>query len=213
MTNEKRERMARILEVLREKHSDAPITYLDHKNPFEMLIATILSARTTDAYVNKVTPELFRKYPTAEKLAEADIEDIRRIIYGVGAYNNKAVFIKDTAMMLVEAFDGNVPQSIEEIVKLKGASRKTANVVLQVAFGINEGVVVDTHIRRVSQRLGLTEQEKPEKIERDLMGLLPQSEWGEYARLIGAHGRRICGSRKPKCHECPVSQLCPSSET
>ena len=201
-----------ILKVLKKVHSDAPVTYLDHRNPFEMLIATILSARTTDAFVNKVTPELFKRYPTPAKLAGADIEDLRRIIKGVGAYNNKSVFLKDSAKTLVNDFNAEVPRSIEDLIKLKGVSRKTANVVLQVAFGINEGVVVDTHIGRVSQRLGLTKEEKPDKIEQDLMDMLPKKEWANYARVVGAHGRKICSSRKPKCPECPLNRICPSAE-
>ena len=201
-----------ILRILKKTHSDAPITYLNHANPFEMLIATILSARTTDAFVNKVTPVLFKKYPNPSKLAKADLEDIRSIIHGVGAYNNKSVFLKDTAQMLVDDFNSEVPRTIDELVRLKGVSRKTANVVLQVAFGINDGVVVDTHIGRVSNRLGLTKEEKPDKIERDLMSLLPQKEWGNYARYVGAHGRKLCASRKPKCPECPLNEMCPSAE-
>lgn len=201
-----------ILRILKKTHVAAPVTYLNHSNPFEMLVATILSARTTDAYVNKVTPKLFKKYPTPSKLASANLDDIRTLIHGVGAYNNKSVFLKESAKMLVDDFGGEVPRSIEELVKLKGVSRKTANVVLQVAFDINEGVVVDTHIGRVSKRLGLTDEDKPEKIELDLMSILPQKEWGNYARYIGAHGRTICPSRKPKCFECPVNELCPSAE-
>jgi len=207
-----KKKAAEILRVLKKVHADAPVTYLDHRNPFEMLVATILSARTTDAYVNKVTPELFRRYPTPAKLAKADIEDLRTIIKGVGAYNNKSVFLKESAQMLVDDFSAEIPRTIEDLIKLKGVSRKTANVVLQVAFGINEGVVVDTHIGRVSQRLGLTQEEKPERIEQDLMDILPQKEWSNYARIIGAHGRRICPSRKPKCPECPVNEMCPSAE-
>ncbi len=207
-----RQNIQQILKILKKTHSDAPITYLNHTNPFEMLIATILSARTTDAFVNKVTPALFKRYPNPSKLASADLEDIRSIIHGVGAYNNKSIFLKDTAQMLINDFGSEVPRTIDKLVKLKGVSRKTANVVLQVAFGINEGVVVDTHIGRVSNRLGLTNEEKPDKIELDLMNLLPQKEWGNYARYVGAHGRIICASRKPKCPECPLNEMCPSAE-
>ncbi|MFW9918087.1 MAG: endonuclease III [Candidatus Thorarchaeota archaeon] len=202
----------RILSILKKLHADAPVTYLNHRNPFEMLVATILSARTTDAFVNKITPELFKRYPTPAKLAKADLDDIRTLIHGVGAYNNKSVFLKDTAQMLVDKFSGEVPRNLEDLVKLKGVSRKTANVVLQVAFAINEGVVVDTHIGRVSKRLGLTKEEKPDKVEQDLMELFPQKEWANYARYAGAHGRRICPSRKPKCSECALNDVCPSSE-
>ena len=203
-------RADQILSILEETHPDAPPTYLDHKNAFEMLIVTILSAHTTDASVNKVTPELFKKYPTPERLAKAELEDLKRIVRSTGSYNQKSAYIKETAQTLVEQFSGEVPRSIDDLVLCKGVSRKTANVVLSVAFGINEGVVVDTHIRRVTQRLGLTREEKPGKIETDLMELLPKDKWGDYARLVGAHGRRVCSARKPDCPNCALNALCPS---
>jgi endonuclease-3 len=206
----------RVLEVLRKlnkEYPDAPSTYLDHKNPFEMAIATILSARATDAGVNKVTPELFAKYPTPKKLAGADIDEVAAIIRPTGAYNRKSEYITKTAKMIVEDFGGEVPKSIEELVKLPGVSRKTANVILQVVYDIAEGVVMDTHIMRVTHRLGFTVHEKkPEKIEQDIMQLLPKGKWISYARLIGTHGRRTCKSRKPMCSTCTVNNLCPSSE-
>ena len=208
---EMKDRADQVLSILEETHQDAPPTYLDHKNAFEMLIATILSAHTTDASVNKATPELFKKYPTPERLAKAELEDLKRIVRGTGSYNQKSTYIKETAQTLVEHFDGKVPRSIDGLVLCKGVSRKTANVVLSVAFGINEGVVVDTHIRRVTQRLGLTKEEKPGKIETDLMELLPKDKWGDYARLAGAHGRRVCSARKPDCPNCTLNTLCPSA--
>jgi endonuclease-3 len=199
-----------ILRLMMKAYPDAPATYLDHSNAFEMLIATLLSAHTTDASVNKVTPNLFKKYPTPKKMAKAEIDDLIQIIRSVGTYNRKSGYIKEASKILVETYNGVVPKTIDELVILPGVSRKTANVVLSVVFGINEGVVVDTHIGRVTQRLGLTEQKNPKKIEMDLMILLPQKDWYEYARLAGAHGRQTCNAKKPKCIECALNKLCPS---
>jgi endonuclease III len=212
MSNEEK----RALEVLRKlikAYPDAPKSYLNFKNPFEMTIATILSARSTDAGVNKVTPILFSKYPTPKKLADADINEVAMIIKPTGAYNRKAEYITKTARMILDDFGGEVPKTIEELVTFPGVSRKTANVVTQVAFDIAEGVVMDTHIMRVSLKLGFTEHEKkPEKTEKDVMQLLPKNKWISYARFIGTHGRRTCKSRKPMCSDCAVNNLCPSSE-
>jgi endonuclease-3 len=212
MSNEEK----RALEVLRKlgkAYPDAPRTYLNYKNPFEITIATILSARATDTGVNKVTPELFAKYPTPEELAAANTEDVVMIIRSTGAYNRKTEYIINTARMILNDFGGKVPETQEELVTLPGVSRKTANVVLQVAYEIAEGVVMDTHIMRVSHRLGFTEHEKkPEKSEKDIMQLVPKDKWISYARLIGTHGRRTCKARKPMCSECAVNNLCPSSE-
>jgi len=206
----------RALEVLRKlakAYPDAPCTYLKYNNPFEITIATILSARATDVGVNKVTPILFRKYPTPEKLAKADVDDVAEIIRSTGAYNRKTEYIIKTARMIVEDFGGKVPKTIEELVTFPGVSRKTANVVLQVAYDIAEGVVMDTHIMRVSQKLKFTEHEKmPEKIEAEIMQLIPKEKWIGYARLIGTHGRQTCKARKPMCSTCVVNNLCPSSE-
>jgi endonuclease III len=212
MSNEEK----RALEVLRKlikAYPDAPKSYLNFKNPFEMTIATILSARSTDAGVNKVTPILFSKYPTPKKLADADINEVAMIIKPTGAYNRKAEYIIKTARMILDDFGGEVPKTIAELVTFPGVSRKTANVVTQVAFDIAEGVVMDTHIMRVSLKLGFTEHEKkPEKTEKDVMQLLPKNKWISYARFIGTHGRRTCKSRKPMCSDCAVNNLCPSSE-
>ncbi|MHA2423233.1 MAG: endonuclease III [Candidatus Thorarchaeota archaeon] len=201
-----------VLKLLAKTYPDAPITYLNHNNAFEMLISTLMSAHTTDASVNKVTPELFKKYPTPEKMAKADIDDLIQIIRSVGTYNRKSDYIKRASEILVDQYRGKVPKTIDELKILPGVSRKTANVVLSVVFGINEGIVVDTHIGRVTQRLGLTEEKKPEKIERDLMEQLPQKDWYEYARLAGAHGRQTCQAKKPRCAECSLNKLCPSAE-
>lgn len=206
----------RALEVLRKlikTYPDAPPTYLNFKSPFEMIIATILSARATDAGVNKVTPVLFGKYTSPERLAEANVDDVAMIIRPLGAYNRKASYITKTSRMIIENFGGEVPKTIEEIITFPGASRKTANVVLQTAFDIAEGVIMDTHIMRVSLRLGFTEHEKkPEKTEKDVMQLFPKEKWISYARFIGTHGRRTCKSRNPRCSTCSINNLCPSSD-
>jgi endonuclease-3 len=202
-----------IVKILDKTYPDAPQTYLNYKNPFEMLIVTILSARATDTGVNKISPILFDKYPTPEKMAKANLDAIGQIIRPLGAYNKKAEYITETSRMLVEGFGGVVPKTMEDLVSFKGVSRKTANVVLSVAFGLSEGIVVDTHVMRVTIRLGLSEHDKnPQKIEEDLMELLPREMWNDYARLIGAHGRRTCKSRKPHCIECSINKLCPSAE-
>lgn len=206
----------RALEVLRKltkAYPDAPCTYLNYNNPFEITIATILSARATDAGVNKVTPVLFAKYPTPKKLAEANTEEVAAIIRSTGAYNRKTEYIIKTARMILDDFGGEVPKTIEELIIFPGVSRKTANVVLQIAYEIAEGVVMDTHIMRVSNKLGFTEYDKkPEKTEKEIMQLIPKDKWISYARLIGTHGRRICKSRKPMCSDCVINNLCPSSE-
>ena len=210
--NSDKQRVQRILKELSRAYPDAPETYLNHSNAFEMLIATILSANTADACVNTITPELFRHYPDAEHLMRASLEDIIVIIRPCGTYNRKSSYIRESARLIVENFGGKVPKSMEDLVTLPGVSRKTANVVLSVVFKINEGVVVDTHVMRVTQRLGLSQQEKNrEKAERDLMSLLPREQWYEYAKLIGAHGRRTCNARKPECDACAVKNLCPSA--
>jgi endonuclease-3 len=201
-----------VIQLLTKMYPDAPKTYLNYNNPFEMLIATILSARAPDTVVNTVTPALFRKYPTPEKLSKANLDDIREIIQPCGAHIKKSEYIRDSAKLLVERFAGKVPRSIEELITLKGVARKSANVVLSVAFDINEGIIVDTHIRRVTIRLGLSQEETPIKIEKDLMKIIPQDSWSDYARLVGAHGRQTCKPRRPKCVVCLLNKICPSAE-
>ena len=205
---ERRERALKIIKNLERAYPDAPETYLRYNNPFQLLIATILSAHTTDKSVNLVTPTLFSRFPDASALAEASIDEIREIIRTVGTYNRKAIYVKETAMTIVGRFGGKVPTTMRELVTLKGVSRKTANVVLSTAFGINEGIVVDTHILRVTRRLGLSEEVTPKKVEQDLMDILPHPTWHKYARLVGAHGRRTCNARRPKCETCSVKDLC-----
>ncbi len=192
-------------------HPDARCS-LDHSSPLELLVATILSAQCTDERVNLVTPILFRRYPTAEDLASARQEDIEELVRSTGFFRNKARAIKGAATLIAERHDGTVPDSMEELLTLPGVARKTANVVLGTAFGKAAGVVVDTHVTRVAGRLGLTRERDPEKIERDLMALLPQGEWVAFSHRVIHHGRRICTARKPRCTECPLADLCPSAE-
>ncbi len=208
-----RDRIKQVIQILERAYPDAPATYLNYRNAFEMLIATILSAHTTDACVNTITPKLFKMFPDPESMMKADINVLIETIRPCGTYNRKAVYIRDTAAKLVERFSGEVPRTLDELVELSGVNRKTANVVLSVVFGINEGVVVDTHVIRVTQKLGLTKEMKNRnKAERDLMDLLPQEQWYDYARLIGTHGRRTCIARRPRCPDCTLNHLCPSAE-
>lgn len=210
---EKRKLAKKIISSLKKAYPDAPSTYLNFENPFELLIATILSAHTTDVSVNKSTPALFAKYPTPEKMAKAKIEEITELVRATGAYNRKAAYITETAKMIVKNFGGEVPRTLDELVTFKGVSRKTANVILSVAFNLSEGVVVDTHVMRVTVKLGLSEYaKKPDKVERDLMELLPKTLWQDYAMIAGAHGRQTCKSSRPKCPDCSVNTLCPSAE-
>ena len=203
----------KILTLLEKAYPDAPPTYLNFKNPFEMLIATILSAHTADACVNTITAPLFERFPDPKSLASASQEEIIEIIRPCGTYNRKSEYIIRSASKIADQYGGSVPDSLEELIELPGVSRKTANVVLSVAFDKNQGVVVDTHVMRVTVRLGLSEHnKKPNKIENDLMKLLPNSQWGTYARLTGAHGRQTCKARNPECQDCVLNQICPSAE-
>jgi endonuclease-3 len=184
---------------------------LDHRNAYELLVATILSAQCTDVRVNMVTPALFAKYPTASALAEADQGELEQLIKSTGFFRNKAKSLLGMARALVEHHGGNVPANMEELTKLPGVGRKTANVILGNAFGRNDGVVVDTHVTRLANRLGLTTETDPVKIESDLMRLFPQSQWTMLSHLLIEHGRRVCDARKPKCEVCVLADLCPSS--
>ena len=203
----------KIVKILDRTYPDAPATYLNYHNAFEMLVVTILSARATDAGVNKISPTLFKRYPTPEKMAKANLEEIGQIIRPLGSFNKKAGYITGTSRLLVEKFNSEVPNTMDDLISFPGVSRKTANVILSVVFNLSEGIVVDTHVMRVTLRLGLSKHEKnPQKIERDLMDLLPRTLWNNYARLIGAHGRQTCKSRNPKCNSCALNTLCPSAE-
>ena len=206
-----RSRAKKIIALLHKEYPNPKIA-LDFSTPLQLLIATILSAQCTDARVNKVTPGLFRKYPTAGDFANANQAELEQDIRSTGFYRNKAKSIIACCKALVEKHDGTVPRTMEELVQLGGVGRKTANCVLGAAYGINSGVVVDTHVRRVAFRLGLTRSDDPEKIEVDLMGLAPQTEWHDLGNMLIWHGRKVCDARKPNCPECTLMKLCPLAE-
>jgi endonuclease-3 len=182
---------------------------LNYETPVQLLVAVILSAQCTDERVNMVTPELFRRFPTAYDLANADREELMELVKSTGFYRNKAKHIQGACRLIVEKFGGQVPQSMTELLQLPGVARKTANVVLAHAFGINAGVTVDTHVKRLSRRLGLTRHDDPLKIERDLMNLLPQADWENWSLRLIYHGRAVCTARKPLCEQCALADLCP----
>lgn len=208
----KAQRLRRILQVLQETYPDAHCE-LNHRNPLELLIATILSAQCTDKQVNIVTESLFQKYRRAADYAEAPLEQLEQDVRRIGLYRNKAKNIQSACRTLVEKHHGEVPRTLEALTALAGVGRKTANVVLGNAFDTNVGVVVDTHVARLSQRLGLTTHEAPEKIEAVLMKLVPQDQWAMLSHWLIWHGRRRCSARKPDCEHCELADLCPSSST
>jgi endonuclease III len=195
---------------LKAEYPDAS-TELDWSNPLELLVATILSAQTTDVQVNRVTESLFSKYRTAEDYADSTPDELEEDIRPTGFYRNKARSLRAMASALVEEHGGEVPRTMSELVALPGVGRKTANVVLGNAFGVNEGIVVDTHVRRVSGRLGLTESRDPVKIEQELMRLVPEGDWTIFSHLLILHGRRTCKARKPDCPNCILNDICPSA--
>lgn len=197
-------------ERLKKLYPDAHCE-LNHSNPFELLLATILSAQCTDARVNMVTPALFKKYPSPQKLAKARLEDVEEIIKSVNFFRNKSKSLISCAQTLVDEFNGEVPRTVEELTKLAGVGRKTANVVLGNAFNINVGIVVDTHVKRTAALLGLTKQTDPEKVELDLMKLFPNETWTELSHLLIFLGRRTCIARRPQCDLCVLNQICPSA--
>jgi len=202
-------RLPEILRRLRLTHPDARCE-LDHSNAYELLVATILSAQCTDERVNKVTPALFAAYPTPQAMAAAPRQQIEEAVRPTGFYRNKARHIQEASHLLTVAYDGEVPAEMEALTRLPGVARKTANVVLGVAYHIAAGVVVDTHVRRLSQRLGLTTHDDPEKIEQDLMALAPREDWIDLSHLLIFHGRRVCSARKPDCPRCSLNDLCPA---
>jgi endonuclease-3 len=195
---------------LKAEYPDAR-TELDWSNPLELLVATILSAQTTDVQVNRVTESLFSKYRTAEDYADSTPDELEEDIRPTGFYRNKARSLRAMASALVEEHGGEVPRTMSELVALPGVGRKTANVVLGNAFGVNEGIVVDTHVRRVSGRLGLTESSDPVKIEQELMRSVPEGDWTIFSHLLILHGRRTCKARKPDCPNCILNDICPSA--
>jgi len=205
-------RVLKIIELLDKEHSDAKIA-LDYKNPQELLVATILSAQCTDKRVNIVTKALFKKYRKPEDYANADLTELEEDIRPTGFYRNKARNIKKCCQILVEKFSSQVPKTMGELVELPGVARKTANIVLSNAYGVVEGIAVDTHVRRLAGRLGLSEHKDPNRIEGDLMEIVPKTLWKRITDLLIFHGRRICAARNPKCGICVLNQLCPSAFT
>jgi endonuclease-3 len=205
----KKQRALEILVRLKRLYPNAPCT-LDYQTPVQLLVATILSAQCTDERVNKVTPELFRRFPDAEALATADVTEIEQLVRSTGFFRNKAKNIQAACRLIVAQHEGQVPQHMEDLLQLPGVARKTANVVLAHAYGIHAGVTVDTHVKRLSQRLGLTQYTDPIRIERDLMRLLPQPDWENWSIRLIYHGRAVCASRNPACDRCQLADLCPS---
>ena len=210
MTAPATERIGPIVEKLRQAYPDAKCS-LDHANPLQLLAATILSAQCTDERVNMVTPALFRRYRTAQDFADANPDELAAIIKSTGFFNNKTRSLIGMGKALSERFGGEVPGTMAELVTVPGAGRKTANVVLGNAFGIEEGVVVDTHVNRLSNRLGFTRQQDPVRIEQDLMALVPRGQWTLFPHLMIHHGRAVCEARRPRCEICAINGLCPSA--
>lgn len=208
VNDEKKKRARKIVRGLAKKYPDAECA-LKHDSPFQLMVSTILSAQCTDERVNLTTPELFRKYPTVENLAKAKQQDVEKLIKSTGFFRAKAASLRGMAQAVVKQYGGEMPQDLDELVKLPGVGRKTANVVLGTAFGIPSGVVVDTHVKRISNLLGLTENNNPNRIERDLIDLVPKKEWINFAHRLIHHGRQICIARRPKCTECPLLKDCP----
>jgi endonuclease-3 len=206
-----RESVAQLVEIFPEVYPGAHCE-LDYKNPLQLLIATILSAQCTDKRVNMVTPALFKKYPKAIDYAKAAPPELENAIKSTGFFRNKTKSIRAATSTIARKFGGRVPETMDELRELPGVGRKTANVVLGNAFGKNEGIVVDTHVSRLSQRLGLTKHKDPEKIERDLMKLVPREHWTNWSHWLIWHGRRRCFARKPDCSQCEIFRLCPSGK-
>jgi len=207
ISKEKAEKIAATL----QKHNPHPQTELVHRNEYELAVSVMLSAQTTDKKVNQVTPAFFQNYPTWEKLANADLTTVQQLIRPVNFYKGKADRLIKAGQKVVADFGGSLPHSMEKLMQIPGIARKSANVIMQEAWGIAEGIVVDTHVIRVSNRLGLTTQQDPKKIEKDLMVVIPKSYWRNFSGALVLHGRYICTARKPKCGECVLNKLCPSA--
>jgi endonuclease-3 len=209
---DKKTRVLKIIELLEKEHPDAKIA-LHYSNPLELLIATILSAQCTDERVNIVTKTLFKKYRTPQDYVKANVKALENDIRSTGFYRNKTRNIKGCCQMLIDKFNSKVPRTMEEMLELPGVARKTANIVLSKAYGVVEGIAVDTHVRRLAQRLRLTENEDPNKIEQDLMQIVPKNKWVRITDLLIFHGRRICTAKKPNCTGCVLNKICPSAFT
>jgi endonuclease-3 len=209
---EPKQRVEKIIELIEKQYPNAK-TALNFTNPLEILLATILSAQTTDVTVNIVTKNLFKKYRTAEDYVNADIVEVEQVIHSTGFYHNKAKNLQKCCQLLVEKFHSQVPKTMEELLELPGVARKTANIVLYNAFGITAGIAVDTHVTRLSQRLGLTKQKDQNKIEQDLMQITPKEKWMPLTDLLIFHGRNVCKAKKPHCEVCVLNKICPSAFT
>jgi endonuclease III len=205
---EPKERAAKMIQLLEKEHPDAKIA-LNYSNPLELLVATILSAQSTDVMINQITQKLFKKYTKAQDYAFVDLQELEQDIKSSGFYHNKTRNIQKASKILVEKHAGKVPNTMEELLELPGVARKTANIVLYGAYGIVAGLAVDTHVRRLSQRLELTENDDPVKIEQDLMKLVPKEKWMHLANLLVFHGRRVCNAKKPNCAGCVLNKICP----
>jgi endonuclease-3 len=206
-----KEKLLEIVKRLKKEYPN-PTTALGFRSPFELLVATVLSAQTTDVHVNKVTESLFRRYKTINDYAEVPLETLRKDLSSINFYNNKAKNIQASARMIIEKFNSKVPKTMEELTSLPGVARKTANIILSNAYGINEGIAVDTHVKRLALRLGLTKNTDPVKIEKDLLAITPKEDWGTLTHLLIFHGRNICQAKKPKHSECVLYDLCPSRD-
>ena len=202
----------KILEILRKlkKEYPEPKIALNYRNPFELLVATMLSAQTTDVHVNKVTGTLFKKYNLVKDYADVPLDTLKKDINSINFYNNKAKNIQESARLIIEKFNSKVPKTMEELISLPGVARKTANIILSNAYGINEGIAVDTHVKRLAYKLGLTKFEDPVKIEKDLMAITPKEDWSNISHLLISHGRKICQAKKPNHQECVLYDICPS---
>ena len=206
------QRELKVIELLEKEYPNAK-TALNYTNPLELLVATMLSAQTTDERVNIVTKTLFKKYKTPEDYANADLKELEQDVRSTGFFHNKARNLKKSCQMLVEKYNSQVPKTMNQLIELPGVARKTANIVLFNAYGTIAGIAVDTHVRRLSQRLGLTDQNDPAKIEQELMKIVPKEKWMRLTDLLIFHGRQVCMAKKPKCEICPLNKICPSAFT
>ena len=203
--------VSEVIEQLRQAYPDAHCE-LNYETPIQLLVATILSAQSTDKRVNMVTPALFAKYPTAADFAAADRAELEQAIRSTGFFRQKARFIQEASYTIVHEHHGRVPDTMQSLTKLTGVARKTANVILGEIYGIADGITVDTHVKRLAKRLGLTQHTDPVKVERDLMAIVPKSDWIDISHLLIFHGRRVCDARRPNCHQCSLNTLCPSAD-
>jgi len=210
MDEEEKDRIQKVLEILENTYPDAHIA-LKSRTPFQLLVTVILSAQCTDVRVNKVTPALFERFPDVKSMSEAPIEELENLIRSTGFFRNKAKNIKAASRLILERFGGKIPRTMKDMLTLPGVARKTANIVLYNAYGVIAGIAVDTHVKRLAKRLGMTNEVNAVKIERDLMAIVPRENWGKISYVLINHGRQICTARKPRCPECPVRDICPSA--